>query len=483
MTLRLYNTLTRRLEEFLPLVEGRVTMYTCGPTVYDRAHIGNFRTFLVDDTLRRYLRGAGYRVTQVRNITDVDDRTIHAAVRLGVSLKDLTRPFVDAFFEDSDLLGLERAEHYPRATDYVPQMIELVQMLLQRGLAYLADGSVYFDISKFPSYGELAQLDRASLREVERAAGDEVYDKEDARDFVLWKGGDRPEEGDVAIWDSPWGPGRPGWHLECSVMAVAHLGQPFDIHTGGVDLIFPHHTNEIAQAEGATGVPFARYWLHVKHLFVEGRRMGKSEGNFYTVADLAARGFRASAIRRLLVSGHYRAELNFTLAGLEDAARSVDRLLEFRRRLEACGSGDGASPTRLAQLARQAVADFRSAMDDDLNIAGAWAALFVLARDGNAEIDRAGGRVPAADAQAALAAVREIDAVLGVLELAEREAAAGEVPEERRRWVEGQLAERAAARAAGDYARADRIRAALGAEGFEVEDTPSGSRWRVVRRG
>ncbi len=482
MTLRLYNTLTRRIEEFEPLVPGRVTMYTCGPTVYDHAHIGNFRTFLFEDVLRRYLEWKGMEVVQVRNLTDVDDRTIHAAVEMGVGLPELTQPFIDAFFEDSDRLGLERAEHYPRATDYVPRMVELVQRLVERGLAYEADGSVYFDISQFPAYGELAQLDTASLSEAGRASGDEAYDKEDARDFVLWKGGERPEEGDVAVWDSPWGPGRPGWHLECSVLAMTHLGQPFDIHTGGIDLIFPHHTNEIAQAEGATGKPFARYWLHAKHVLVDGGKMSKSEGNYYTLADLAERGYRPSAIRRLLVSGHYRTELNFTLAGLDDAARSVDRLVEFRRRLKSSRAEGADSPaTRLRELAGETLRAFESAMDNDLNVAEAWGALFVFVREANAELDRAGERVAATEVDAGLAALESLERVLGVLDVAGREQAT--VSEDQRLWIEAQLAERAAARAAGDYARADKIREALAGAGVEVEDTPSGSRWKLAGRG
>lgn len=482
MALRLYNTLSRSLEEFVPLEDGRVTMYTCGPTVYDRAHIGNFRTFLVDDILRRYLEWKRFDVTQVRNLTDVDDRTIHAAVEKGMTLRELTQPFVEAFFEDSDRLGLERAEHYPRATDYVPQMVELVERLVERGYAYLSDGSVYFDISKFPGYGVLAQLDPATLDGEGRASGDEAYDKEHARDFVLWKGGERPDEGDVAVWDSPWGAGRPGWHLECSVLASLHLGQPFDIHSGGVDLIFPHHTNEIAQAEAASGEPFARYWLHARHMLVEGEKMSKSAGNFYTVADLIERGHRPSAIRRLLASGHYRAEMNFTFAGLEDATRSVERLLEFRRRLSSNRS-DGAedSSTRLSEIAGQAIASFEAALDDDLNVAEAWGALFVLVREGNAELDRHGQQVPAAAAEAGLDAIASMDRVLGVLDLAEAESAT--VSDEERQWIEEQVEERARARAAGDYQRADEIRKALVGAGVEVEDTATGSRWKLVQRG
>jgi cysteinyl-tRNA synthetase len=444
MTLRLHNTLTRRIEEFRPLDEARVRIYTCGPTVYDTAHIGNFRTFLFEDILRRYLKWKGYEVVQVRNLTDVDDRTIHAAVAQGIGLRELTLPFIDAFFRDHDRLGLERAEHYPRATDYVPQMVEMVQRLVERGLAYEADGSVYFDISEFPAYGELAKLDRASLREG-RETGDAAYDKGDARDFVLWKGGERPEEGDVAIWDSPWG-----------------------------------DTNEIAQAEGATGEPFARFWLHAKHALLDGRKMSKSENHYYTVDDLVDKGYRLSAIRRLLISGHYRAELNFTLAGLDDSTRSVERLMEFRRRLRASRSDEaGLGPTRLPELAAQALTDFEAALDEDLNVAEAWGALFVFVREANAEIDKAGERVPAADADAALDAVESVDKVFGVLALAEGEG--GAVSEELRAWVEQKLAERANARAAKDYARADAIRAELAERGVEVDDSPAESRWRLVR--
>ena len=481
MGLQLYNTLSRRLEEFQPLETRRVKMYTCGPTVYDRAHIGNFRTFLCEDILRRYLQWKGYTVIQVKNLTDVDDRTIHAAVRQGISLRELTQPYVEAFFADSDRLGLERAEHYPRATEYVPQMIDLVQKLVDRGLAYTSEGSVYFDISKFPGYGALAQLDASNLLSDERVSGDEEYDKENARDFVLWKGGERAEEGDVAVWDSPWGAGRPGWHLECSVMALEHLGQPFDIHTGGIDLVFPHHTNEIAQAEGATEKPFARTWLHSKHALLDGRRMSKSQNHYYPLDDLIERGYKPSAIRRLLVSGHYRMELNFTLAGLDDATRSVERLLDYRRRLAEARSDEAEAGTDLPKLATKALAEFERAMDDDLNVAEAWGALFTFVREANAVLDAAGERIAAAEADAGLDALASIDRVFGVLALADREGA--EVSDEFRQWVEARLAERAQARRNREYARADAIRDELVSAGVEIEDTPTGSRWKLAQRG
>ncbi len=482
MGLQLYNTLSRRLEEFQPLQAGRVTMYTCGPTVYDRAHIGNFRTFLCEDILRRYLQWKGYTVIQVKNLTDVDDRTIRAAVKEGISLRELTQPYIEAFFKDSDRLGLERAEHYPRATEYVPQMIELVRRLIDRGLAYTSEGSVYFDISKFAGYGTLAQLDPSNLLSGERVSGDEEYDKENARDFVLWKGGERAEEGEVAVWDSPWGPGRPGWHLECSVMAVEHLGQPFDIHTGGIDLIFPHHTNEIAQAEGATGKPFARTWLHSKHALLDGRRMSKSQNHYYTLDDLIELGYQPSAIRRLLVSGHYRMELNFTLAGLDDATRSVERLLDFRRRLAEARCEDASvTATDLPRVAGRAAAEFERAMDDDINVAEAWGALFTFVREANAELDAAGQRMAAAEVDLGLETLASMDRVFGVLSLADREA--GEVSDELRHWIEERLAERARARESREYARADAIREELASAGVEIEDTPTGSRWKLAHRG
>jgi cysteinyl-tRNA synthetase len=332
MALRFHNTLTGTLEVFEPLEPDHVRIYSCGPTVYDRAHIGNFRTFVWEDLLRRYLKFRGYRVTQVMNLTDVDDRTINAAIEQGKTLEEITRPVEQQFFEDWKALGLEPMEHYPRATDHVDAMIELVRRLEDRELTYDRDGSVYFAIGRYPEYGRLVGLDACHLDSSARAEGDEEYSKEDPRDFVLWKGGER-EEGDVASWESPWGPGRPGWHLECSAMSMEYLGESFDIHTGGVDNVFPHHTNEMAQSEGATGRPFARYWLHAEHLLVDGGKMSKSLGNYYTNPDLLELGHRPSAIRYLLLSAHYRTQLNFTLEGLAKADRALERLEEFHRRI------------------------------------------------------------------------------------------------------------------------------------------------------
>jgi len=478
MTLRFRNTLTRRIEDFEPVEPGQVRMYTCGPTVYDRAHIGNFRAFTWEDLLRRYLKWRGYRVTQVMNLTDVDDRTIQAALDRGVSLEEVTSPVVRAFFEDWDALGLQRVEHNPAATDHVPQMIELIGRLEERGLTYEKDGSVYFAIDRFPGYGRMANVDPDSLRAGDRVEGDENYSKENPRDFVLWKGGERGHEGEVAVWDSPWGTGRPGWHLECSAMAMEYLGETLDIHTGGVDNIFPHHVNEIAQSEGATGKPFARFWLHAEHLLAEGEKMSKSLGNFYTLGSLLDRGIRASAIRYLLLSAHYRSQLNFTLEGLGDAERAVGRLYELRRRLEAAApeeATDGPGTGEMVAIAERWRADFTAALDDDLNASDALGATFTMVREANAALDAA-ERFPARALRALREALDDFDAVFGVLALREkeeRESSAGLGA-----WVEERIEARAAARAARDFAAADAIRDELAERGIALEDGPSGTRWK-----
>lgn len=483
MALRLYNTLTRSIEPFEPLVPGEVRMYTCGPTVYDRAHIGNFRTFLWEDLLRRTLEWKGFDVTQVMNLTDVDDRTIEAALARGCRLPEVTEPVIEAFFEDWRTLGLEPVEHNPRATEHVPQMIDLVRRLEERGLTYESDGSVYFAIARFPGYGRLAALDPESIAEAGRATGDEEYAKDDPRDFVLWKGGGREREGRVATWDSPWGPGRPGWHLECSAMAMRYLGDTFDIHTGGVDNIFPHHTNEIAQAEGATGKPFARYWLHAAHLLVDGGKMSKSLGNQYTIPDLLERGHAPSAIRYLLLSGHYRSQLNFTFDALEDAHRALGRLHELRRRLarsrEAPGreTGAGSETGGLEGVARAATGRFEAALDDDLAVSEALAAVFDFAREANQRLDAAEPGAPPG-LEAALAFLGDFGRVFGVLTLREREEEEA-VPPEVVAWLEERIEAREEARRARDFERADRIREQVAERGFALEDSPDGTRWKL----
>lgn len=476
--LRLYNTLGRRVEPFEPIEPGRVRMYTCGPTVYDRAHIGNFRTFVWEDLLRRWLRVSGYEVEQVMNVTDVDDKTIRAAAERGVPLEDVTRPVELQFLEDWETLGLEDVEYRPRATEHVDGMIELIRRLEDAGVTYDRDGSLYYAIGSFDDYGRLVDLDPEALRSAGRAAGDEEYSKDDPRDFVLWKGGAREEEGGVAVWDSPWGPGRPGWHLECSAMAMEYLGETLDIHTGGVDNIFPHHVNEMAQSEAATGRPFARYWLHAAHLLVDGGKMSKSLGNFHTLGSLLEGGARPSAIRYLLLSAHYRSQLNFTLDGLEGADRAITRLWEFRTRLEAEALPE--DPPGAEKAARALVAAWRDrfdeSMNDDLAVSGALAATFDLVRDGNAALD-AGEVGP--DAAAALrGALDRFDAVFGVLALRAREEEIDDP--EFAAWVEERIEARARARSERDFGRADALREELEQRGVVLEDTASGTRWKLA---
>jgi len=478
VALRFYNSLGRRVEPFEPLQPGRVRMYTCGPTVYDRAHIGNFRTFVWEDLLRRWLRVSGYDVEQVMNVTDVDDKTIRAAVERGVPLSDVTRPVEEQFFEDWETLGLEPVEHHPRATEHVDDMIALIRRLEAAGLTYERDGSIYYAIGRFDGYGRLVDLDPETLHDAGRTSGDEEYTKDDPRDFVLWKGGTREDEGGVAVWDSPWGPGRPGWHLECSAMAMHYLGDTLDIHTGGVDNIFPHHVNEMAQSEAATGAPFARYWLHAAHLLVDGGKMSKSLGNFHTIGSLLERGVRPSAIRYLLLSAHYRSQLNFTLEGLAAAERAVTRLWEFRERLAVAEGSDETDGGRgeAAGLVHTWRTSFDEAMDDDLGVSGALAATFDLVRDSNAALDAE--RIGAAGAAVLRSAIDRFDAVFGVLALRAREEEIDDPEFEA--WVEERIEARGRARAERDFASADAVREELEARGVVLEDTPSGTRWKCA---
>ncbi|MDX1578792.1 MAG: cysteine--tRNA ligase, partial [Gemmatimonadota bacterium] len=421
MSLRFHDSLSRGIEPFEPLEPGRVRLYTCGPTVYDRAHIGNFRAFLWEDLLRRYLRWKGFEVEQVMNLTDVDDRTIAAALERGVSLHEVTDPVIDMFLEDWETLGLEPVEHRPRATEHVPGMIRLVEALEAAGLTYESDGSIYFAIRRFPGYGALAGLDPESIESGERVTGDEEYDKENARDFVLWKGGERGAEAKVASWPSPWGPGRPGWHLECSSMAMELLGETIDIHTGGVDNLFPHHTNEIAQSEGATGKTFARTWLHAEHLLVEGQKMSKSLGNCFTVPELEERGHAPSAIRYLLLSGHYRSQLNFTFEGLATADAAVGRIHDLRRRLREASNVESSGSEGLEEIAGEARSAFEAALDDDLNVSEALAATFGFVRRVNQRLDDAHPAAPPGFDRA-LGFLEDFERVFGVLSLRDREA-------------------------------------------------------------
>ncbi|HEX9690961.1 MAG TPA: cysteine--tRNA ligase [Gemmatimonadales bacterium] len=474
MGLHLFNTLTRTLEPFEPLAPPRVLFYMCGPTVWNYAHIGNFRTFLLGDLLRRYLEYAGYRVFMVMNLTDVDDRTIQAAARSGVRLQAHTGPFTTAFFEDRDYLRIRPADVYPRATGYIPPMVSLVERLLERGLAYVGDDrSVYFAVNRFASYGRLSQVERRELRVGARVASDE-YSKEDARDFALWKAATADDEAVGAAWDAPFGRGRPGWHLECSAMALGEIRSRFgvdtlDLHAGGVDLVFPHHENEIAQSEGATGAEFARYWVHGEFLALQGTKMSKRFGNILTVRDLREEGVDAAAVRMLMLMTHYRQQLNFTDEALASAGEGVRRVGDFRARLEAA-AGQVESDTPVPKEAVELEERFHAALDDDLGGPEAVAAVFTFVRAANRALD-AGEWGPAG----ARRALDVLDAVNGVLDVYPTPAGPDE---ELAAWVEQRLAEREAARGARDWARADAIRDALTARGVELEDTPSGTRWR-----
>jgi cysteinyl-tRNA synthetase len=463
--IRFLNTASRRVETFRPLEDNHVRMYTCGPTVYNFPHIGNYRTFLFEDVLRRTLTAFGYRVTQVMNLTDIDDKTIKGAAAEGIGLREFTDRYVAAFFHDLDTLGMQRAEHYPRATEWIPQMVELVQRLTGRGHTYVQDGSTYFRIATFPGYGKLSGIDINEVKAGARVDADE-YEKEDVRDFVLWK---TPKEGEPS-WDTPLGPGRPGWHLECSAMSMALLGESFDIHTGGVDNIFPHHENEIAQSEAATGKPFVRTWLHAEHLFVEGQKMAKSLGNYYTLRDLLGMGHEPLAIRYLLISVPYRQRLNFTFDGLHAAAAGIDRIGNTLRRLAHTppATGKGALP---ASAVEGFLEEFDSAIADDLNTARALAAVHTQLTAVNQALD--GGGIAAAVRDRLAAALAHTDAVLGIVPRDKTEAADAE--------IEALISERVAARTAHDFARADAIRTQLAARGIVLEDTPHGTVWHRAR--
>ncbi len=478
MPLRLYNTLSRSMEDFRPLVPGKVRVYGCGPTIYDFPHIGNFRTFMVFDLLHRYLEWSGFEVRFVTNLTDVDDKTIKGALAKGITIQEYTEPFGQAFLSDAALLGIREVDLYPKATHYVEAMVDFVRRLEARGLAYQAeDGSVYFSIEAFPEYGRLSRVDPESVKPGARVAMDD-YAKEDVRDFALWKAAKAEDEETGAAWDSPWGRGRPGWHLECSVMSIAELGETLDIHLGGEDLIFPHHEDEIAQSQGATGKPFVRYWLHIKHLLLEGRKMSKSLGNTVSVGQLLARGHDPAAIRHQLLSAQYRRELNFTMAGLEASARAVQRLVDFEARLTGVSVDRSAPPTRVPELARQALDAFRKGLDDDLNSAEAMAALFIFLNEVNAELDGTEGTVPPGDRDAGVDALRSMDDVMGLLELARKTRVVDRAKEE---WIEEQIQLRQAARKSRDFVEADRIRDDLTREGVVLEDSPEGTRWKIVK--
>jgi cysteinyl-tRNA synthetase len=463
--LRFRNTLSGELEPFEPIEKGRVRMYACGPTVWNFAHIGNFKTFVFYDVLRRYLRFRGFEVTEVINVTDVDDRIIEQTIEQGKSIAELTTPFLEAFLEDMATLNIERPEEMPRATDHIPEMVELVRRLQAGGFAYEVDGSIYYRISAFDEYGKLSHR-KVDANEAGRGGRVDVaeYAKADVSDFVLWKA---PKLEGEASWDTSIGVGRPGWHLECSAMSMKYLGETFDIHAGGEDLIFPHHENEIAQSEAATGKVFARYWLHSKFLNVDNEKMSKRLGNIKTLRDLLGAGFAPMAIRYLLLSAPYRTQLNFTADGLEAASASLERLRNFQRRVrEARAANDGTNSAR--DSAERAVGAFRDAMDDDLNTSLALAALFTMVSEVNSRIDEHG--LCDGERAAVLDAIERMDSVLGVLAPISDDA----IPQEVLALVE----ERTAARVARDFKRADEIRTQITALGFVLEDTPDGTKAR-----
>jgi cysteinyl-tRNA synthetase len=492
MALRLFNTMSSQVEEFRPLNGSEVRMYACGPTVYDYGHIGNFRTFIAVDLLRRFLRQSGYAVRHVMNITDVDDKIIRNSARDGVSVQQYTAKYEKAFLEDAAMIGIEQPI-LVHATEHIPEMAEFVAELLEKGIAYRADdGSYYFRIAKFPEYGKLSKKDFSSMLDGARVDVDE-YDKDSARDFALWKA---PKPGE-AFWETKIGPGRPGWHLECSVMSMEELGDTFDLHAGGEDLIFPHHENEIAQSESLTGKPFARFWFHARFLLVEGEKMSKSLGNFFTLRDLVLKGHKPSSLRYLLTSVPYRNQMNFTFDGLKQAAVSVDRLRNFRLRLTAGNFTEGSNP-QMQSLAKEAIDRMRAALDDDLNTAQAQAAIFEMVRHANTALDI--GSVKRDDVPTLLSALTKFDEIFAVLEdddaakmkqvldWAISEGHEKEISDELRAAVDsGQLsdssidtkiAEMKAARAARDFKKSDTIRAELTEAGVLVEITKDGIRWR-----
>ena len=464
MALTFYNSLTRRLQEFIPITPGQVGLYTCGPTVYNFAHIGNFRAYIFEDLLKRTLLYLGFQVKHIMNLTDVDDKTIRGAQAAGSSLNDFTQKYKDAFFQDIAALRILPADVYPAATEHIDDMIAIVEKLFAKGIAYQADDrSVYFSIAKWPSYGQLVNIDHSQMRSGARVKHDE-YAKESIADFALWKAYDAAD-GDVA-WDSPWGKGRPGWHLECSAMSSRYLGPTFDIHCGGIDNMFPHHEDEIAQSEAANGCRFVNYWLHCAHLMVDGQKMSKSLGNFFTLRDILAKGYTGREIRWVLLGAHYRQSLNFSFKALDDARAALQRLDTAKQRLAELVSAPNAGLQETATAVTTAESAFRAGLEDDLNISAALAALFDFIRDVNRLMDEQ--KLAGAAATKALSLLERMDTVLAVFTPDQDD----EVPQA----ILALADERQAARKAKDFARADQIRHELDAQGWAIEDTPKGPR-------
>ncbi len=463
--LRFFNTLTRQQEEFQPQEEGKVRMYICGPTVWNFAHIGNFRTFVFGDILRRYLKFKGYEVTHVFNLTDIDDRIINEAAAKNISINEFTAPYIQYFWEDFDALGNERPEATPRATHHIPEMIDIIAKLIENGKAYESGGSIYYRITAFPEYGKLSKIKfEGNITGGSERIDTDKYEKEDARDFALWKlVGENEEPG----WDAPFGRGRPGWHIECSAMSMKYLGETLDIHAGGQDLQFPHHENEIAQSEGATGKPFSKYWIHSEFLKIDDVTMSKSKGNFFTFRDLREQGYSALAIRYLLLSVPTRKQLNFTFEGLQGAESTVERLRNFRRVIKEANVPAGSNPF-VKKAVTKALADFEASMDDDFNTAAALAAIHDLIREVNTLM--ADELLQEIDREAVLDAIAKFDSVLGIFGPEESADLDAE--------IEALVEERQAARRDRNFARSDEIRDLLAEKGIILEDTKDGVRWK-----
>ena len=461
--IKFFNTFTRKKEEFIPIEDKIVKMYTCGPTVYDLAHIGNFRAYVFEDLLHRYLEFRGYKVIRVMNITDVDDKTIRGAKENGVSLREYTDKYIKIFIEDMETLRLKKPDFMPRATEHIKEMVELIKKLLEKGYAYYKEGSIYFSISKFPSYGKLSGIDKSKIKIGARVDVDE-YEKEDLRDFVLWK---KWKEEEGVYWETEIGKGRPGWHIECSAMSMKYLGETFDIHTGGVDNIFPHHENEIAQSEAATGKKFVNYWLHCAHLLVNGEKMSKSKGNFYTLRDLLKKGYNPIGIRYLLLSTHYRDPLNFTENSLKQAENTVKNYNDFYKGLNICAAE--IYNEKIKSEIEKARNSFIESLDDDLNISGALSGVFNLIKKVNIFFSK--GEMGRKNVFEVKEFLEDIDNVLCILEKKEED-----LPEE----ILNLIKEREKARKEKDFKKADLIREKLKEKGIILEDTPYGTRWKRI---
>ncbi len=474
--IRVHNTYAGKVELFVPLTPGEVKMYTCGPTVYDFAHIGNFRTFIFQDVLRRFLKLRGFKMNHVMNLTDVDDRIIANSAAAGVSIREYTEKYIQAFFADCKTLSVEAPEHWIRATDNIDSMVALIERLQKNTYTYNSEGSIYYRISKFKDYGKLSKIDLSGMQVNARVDNDR-YEKESARDFALWKA---PKPGEH-FWEAPIGAGRPGWHIECSAMAMKYLGETLDIHTGGIDLSFPHHENEIAQSEAATGKQFVRYWMHAEHLLVEGEKMSKSAGNFFTLRDLFAKGYKPSALRFALCSVPYRRQLNFTFDGLQQATSSVERLRNFAARLKDEKFPAG-TQSKMAGRIAQAADDFDAGLSDDLNTAQALAAMYDFVREANIAMDK--GEFQQSDVAAAQKFLASFDKVFAIVEDNDAEKLknlgyAGGSDDASDADIEKLVAERQAARKSRDFAASDRIRKELADRGIIIEDTKDGSvRWK-----